>query len=121
MKINPVELAQSRLPHPWAPVNNIQDALALGRMLYKDVADTVQDELQREICKGHSLYGVECSPVAYDISTGKDFLFLTRKVGFPFALVHFTWTQEPNSTFPSVIEFRCFDDSIKNERNHHGG
>ena len=117
--MNLIKIAHSRLPKPWMPIEN-DNALALGRMLYSDtIADTVQDELQREICEGHPLYGVECSPVAYDADTGHDFLFLTGKPGSPFILVHFTWKEETQPEFPFIIEFRCFDDFIRNELEHH--
>ena len=115
-----IELAHSRLPLQWKPIGNHGDALALGRMLYSNIADTVQDELQREICERHPLYVVVCRPVGYDAGTGKDFLFLTEKPGSPFVLVHFTWKEETQPEFPFIIEFRCFDDFIRNELEHHG-
>ena len=76
--MDPIELAHFRLPQPWAAIDNDQDALAFGRMFHKDVADSVQEELQREICEEHPLFGVECRPVAWDTDTGKDFLFTTN-------------------------------------------
>jgi hypothetical protein len=118
--MDPIELAHFRLPHPWAAIDDDHDALALGHMLHKDVAGTVQEELQREICEEHPLFGIKCRPVAWDSKTGEDFLFTTNLPESPFVLVHFTWIEETNPAFPFIVEFKCFDDFIRNEREHHG-
>ena len=118
--MKPVELAHFRLPHPWATINNDHDPLALGHMLYKDVADTVHEELQREICEEHPLFGIECRPIAWDTDTKKDFLFTTNTPESPFVLVHFTWAKENDPAVPTIIKFRSFDAFIQNEREYHG-
>ena len=115
MKMKPIKLAQFRLPYPWAPIDNDHESLAHGLMLYKGVADTVQKELHREICEEHPLYGTKCRPIAWDTFTKKDFLFTTNKSETPCVLVHFTWVEETDPSFPYIVEFRCFDDFIMNE------
>lgn len=117
--MKPIELAQFRLPYPWAPIDNDRESLAQGLMLSKEVADTVQGELQREICKEHPLYGIKCRAIAWDTFTGTDFLFTTHKPEMPFVLIHFTWTRETSHSFPYIVEFRCFDDFIQNEVKYH--
>jgi hypothetical protein len=43
-----IEQTPLRLPHPWAAIENNQDALALGRLLHNNVDNTVQEELQSD-------------------------------------------------------------------------
>lgn len=52
---------------------------------------------------------------ATDLSR-KDFLFLTARPDLPVALVHFTWTFEPNPMWPFVVPYKSLRDFARRER-----
>lgn len=98
-------------PEPWQPLTDEAEALAFGHIMNAEVADTVLGELQREICEGHSLYGLECRPIAH--ASEKEFLFLTPIPGRPLVLVHFTWHKESDPYYPSLLPYKSLADFME--------
>jgi hypothetical protein len=104
-------------PSPWAPIGDEFEALANGRRWGNGVASTIIDELHREICEIHPLYGVGCIPIAYDARSGKEFVFLTDKLDAPVVLVHFTWNQERDPKWPFIVVYQNIEEFVRKERN----
>ena len=111
-------IASVKWPPPWGAIADEHAALALGRRWGTNIASTVLEELHREICESHPLFGIDCVPIAYDTQTPKEFLFVTNKPDLPVVLVHFTWRWEPDPRFPFIVPFKSIEDFITKERKH---
>lgn len=102
------------LPRGWKRLISDAEALAFGKGMNREVADTVDEELKREVCEGHLLFNMKCRAVAYDAVFLKDFLFITDDIEKPLASVHFTWAVENEHTIcPYTHLFRSLEDFLK--------
>ena len=72
----------------------------------KEMAATIAGELQREICAGHPLYGVKCTPIAYEARNCKKYLFSTDLPDAPFVRVHLTFRKESDPWCPSWVRYK---------------
>ena len=73
------------LPEGWSPV------------LSREEASSLESELRRELPEGHVLCGRRCS--AFATSDERDDVVFELEDG-TFALVHLTWKQETDPTWP---------------------
>ncbi len=88
------------------------EALSFGKSLFPQVADTILEELKREICsENHPLYKTEVTPIGYDHYCKKDFVF--EVTGNKIAIVHFTWHSESDGKHPDTIFFDSFKEAKK--------
>jgi len=76
----------------------------------KPPAESLADELQREVCPAHALYRMECVAVARNGHDPNEFLFLTTHKLMPLAFVHLTWTKEEGGTFPWVEGYQSWEE-----------
>lgn len=74
-------------------------------------AETLGDELARELAPGHPLHGVKTRAVARRIDTD-DVLFALEGHAHEFACVHLTWSgaPEPAPSWPAATLYRDWDD-----------
>src|SRR5258705_9041587 len=79
------------------------------RVSTEGIAQSLHDELQRELPPGHLLYGRAVETVAYR-EDQDDVLFRHRDQKDRFTVIHLTWTRkrEINAEHPSV----CFDGTL---------
>jgi hypothetical protein len=88
-------------PPPWKPVP--LPSGWLGRV------ESVEAELQLEVCPGHVLYGVPCRAVGWNPQDPNEFLFATNDPGLSFAFVHLTWRTEQDPTWPYTLRYPNWD------------
>jgi hypothetical protein len=62
-------------------------------------------ELQREVCDGHPLSGIDTKPIGFNQCDSNEFLFLTDHPTMPLALVHLTWQVETDPVWPWTRAF----------------
>lgn len=72
-------------------------------------ANSLVDELQREVSPAHPLYRVSCFAVARCRDYPNEFLFLTANPRMPLAFVHLTWNKEKGENFPCVVGYESWD------------
>jgi hypothetical protein len=102
-------------PAPWASLEKESQHLALpgARAVifgHLAIAESLADELKREICAAHPLAGHQCVPVAYNRADENEFVFVTSNPALPLAVVHLTWDIEPSPEFPRTRGFASLAD-----------
>ena len=73
-------------------------------------------ELEREVCKGHKLFGVMAKAISKRVDRD-DFLFELSDDTNRFAVVHLTWQKEDSIKWPTVEFYKTFDDWRNNRMN----
>jgi hypothetical protein len=101
-------------PAPWAPVGSEAQRLGLPRarnaIFGSDApADSLAEELRREVCAGHPLFGHTCTPVAYNREDENEFVFVTSNPAMPVAFVHLTWEVEARPSFPWTAGYQSLE------------
>ena len=114
--MNTIDTNQIELPGAWKAISNDHEVMKLGKAINRFVADSPSEELERELCEGHCLYGVECRAIACNTRTMKDFLFVTDNMEKPFALVHLTFIVESITTCPHTTQFSCLEEFMRHEK-----
>jgi len=99
-------------PAPWAPITDEARALAFGRLQRPELAATVVEELRREICPDHPLFGVECRVLAWHTGNQREFLLETDRADMPLVLVHLTWSVESQPHWPFIIPYQSVEDFL---------
>ena len=75
---------------------------------YENNSLTTIDELKRELCKEHILYGVKVSAIAHRCDCD-DVLFRLHDFSHEYAVVHLTYSKETKLEFPSTELFKNKD------------
>ena len=88
-------------PYPWAPLPFPQGWL--GKV------ESVEAELQSEVCPDHPLYREKCKVVARNAEDPNEFLFVTSNPEMPLAFVHLTWKAERDPTWPYTVGYSGWD------------
>jgi len=96
----PIKNEQSHLN--WAPIWTISDQNQVGKSLVQ--------ELQREVPKGHLLYGLSLKAVAFCSADPNEFLFVTDDPEKPIAFVHLTWEEEKKPNWPYTRIYTSSED-----------
>lgn len=99
-------------PSPWQAIADERASLEFGMKWNNEVRPSIINELHREICSSHPLFGVQCRPIAFDAKVKKEFLFETDIVDMPLVLVHFTWMIEKDPRWPIIIPFQSINEFI---------
>ena len=96
---------------PYEAIQDEDDCLEFGRIHNEVfdpdvppeliVADTLVDELLREMAPGHCLEGMSFKAVASCAVDPNNFVFLTNDPEYPIALVHLTWLAEEHPGYPA--------------------
>ena len=84
---------------PWMPESDEDGSLV--------------EELRREICDRHILFGVDARAVGTRIDCD-DVLFVTDNPHKPIAVVHLTWKLETDPKWPFTSIFDSWQDWISN-------
>ena len=95
-------MSSPHLPDPWAPVGAAQ-------------AQSLEQELRRELCPDHALAGIEVECLARRADQD-DVLFRLRGHESEFAIVHLTWTRESVPEWPATAFFAHAEDLADNWR-----
>ena len=104
---------QYKFTKPWKTYEgDDQEALLFGKSINPQVAETILEELKREICsEQHPLYKVKVTPIGYDQYCKKDFVF--EVPDGQIAIVHFTWHTEGDGSHPDTLFFDSFKEAKK--------
>lgn len=102
-------------PAAWEPIPDEDTCLGYPRLTAEAFgeeapADSLADELQREVSPSHPLYRVACSAVARNRKDPNEFLFLTDHPRMPLAFVHLTWAKEVGYKFPWVEGYQSWEE-----------
>lgn len=73
----------------------------------------MNDELNKEMCKGHKLYGLKFKALARKADRDV-FLFNVEGAGSPLYVVHLTWSKETSPEWPWITPFESKDDFTSN-------
>lgn len=84
-------------PWPWKPLP--LPSGWLGRV------ESIEAELQSEVCEAHPLYRVHYRAVAWNADDVNEFLFITDHNEMPLAFVHLTWQAERDPTWPFTVGY----------------
>jgi hypothetical protein len=71
--------------------------------------ESVEVELQSEVCAGHPLYSESCRVVGWNTEDPNEFLFVTANAEMPLAFVHLTWKSESDPTWPFTVGYPGWD------------
>jgi hypothetical protein len=69
----------------------------------------LQEELQRELSRGHPLYEKNVKALARRTDTD-DVLFAVQGTRNPYAVVHLTWRHEPSDEWPWTTWYASLDE-----------
>ena len=69
------------------------------------VANTLEDELERELSNEHILKGASFNVLAKHDENPNVFIFKTNNQKFPIIKVHLTWQSETSIQFPNIELF----------------
>ncbi len=94
----------------WIKDFDVEDALEYARCMsemfeLEEVESTLEAELERELSKGHPLYGYKFKVVAKHEQSSHDFIFETTHPYFNLIQVHLTWQKECSDSFPYFEKF----------------
>lgn len=80
-----------------------------------EYADNLESELRKEITACHPLYSLTTRPIAQRTDSD-DVLFEVDSPEFRYAVVHLSWTDEPehDPRWPDTEVFATFEDWIEN-------
>ena len=106
---------------PWGPLHSEDDALQFGRFQAEiesgeTIATRLVDELRREMPDGHQLASCRLRAIGQCHSDPNEFLFATDDPGRPLAVVHLTWREETDPTWPYTVCYLDTDDWIAQMR-----
>jgi hypothetical protein len=101
-------------PPPWAPIKDEVACLEYARITaelfdHEAIADRLAEELRRELCPGHLLFGQDCWAVAFNTTDPNEFVFLTSNPAMPLACVHLTWQAETDPLWPYTVAYPTFE------------
>jgi hypothetical protein len=102
-------------PPPWASIKNEVACMEYARITadifdHKGmIAARLEEELRREACPGHLLFGRECRAVAFNTEDPNEFVFLTSNPAMPLAWVHLTWQVETDPLWPYTVGYTTFE------------
>ena len=71
-------------------------------------------ELEKEVCRGHVLYGVKATAVALRVDRD-DVLFELSGAEKPLAVVHLTWKKEISLLWPLTDFFESWEQWVRDE------
>ena len=77
-----------------------------------DYAAKAEAEIHREMCDGHVLFGRSAAAIGYRQDCD-DVLFYLGESAPSFAVVHLTWQQETESTWPETSLFDSLESWVK--------
>ncbi|GAB5517711.1 hypothetical protein [Rhodopirellula baltica] len=92
-------------PQDWQPITDPEHCMEWGRIAVdvfdnEPIADTLEAELDRELCREHPLHGIAVTAVGYMQKCPNDFLYSLDDGTGRFAWVHLTWETEDSPKFP---------------------
>lgn len=73
------------------------------------MVESIETELQSEVCPGHLLYRVKCRAVAFNADDTNEFLFVTDNPTVPLAFVHLTYKAETDPVWPYTIPYHGWE------------
>ena len=71
---------------------------------------SVEDELQRELCKTHPLYHRSCRVVGRHSAHPDEYLFAVDLGDGPLAFVHLTWELESDPNWPYTVMYASYEE-----------
>ncbi len=77
--------------------------------LHYDEIPKITRELNREMCKQHTLYKIPICALGRKTNSD-DYFFQVEKLPYKFAWVHLTWNKEKDSAWPSFHLYAELDD-----------
>lgn len=102
-------------PEWWEPISaedtwfGYPPRLPESEMAKLPYTGSLVEELKREVCSLHSLYGAICWPVGKHTRVPVEFLFVTNKPDMPLVWVHLTMEEEHSSDYPRTIGYLTWD------------
>ncbi|MEP3892739.1 MAG: hypothetical protein ABJN52_01940 [Litorimonas sp.] len=78
---------------------------------------TFTDELKKELCRSHRLFGRKLMAVARR-ERADDFLFVDEENNDHCFVVHLTWRRETKADWPWTTSFNDYSDFASNWRKH---
>ena len=110
-------------PNFWKPIADMpkdsdypHHGFLYQELTDEPVAQTLEEELYRELPLGHILEGLTVQAIGFNTKDPSEFIFKTDDKTKKFVRVHLTWTKEKDSLWPSTETYSTFDVWAKKER-----